>query len=286
MTLFGKILIGLILALSLVFASLSAAVYSAQTNYRSASETLAQQLSDANRAATDREAQLQAEIGQAQALAARLKDERDLKAGQAQDAEEKLRLKEEEASATKTGLDVQTALTGLSREEAETRRSEALAQRERNAALSSKFTEGQTRISELTDELFGLRVDVERMNAKQNELLDQNASFRQYLRSKNLDINTALAFSGDEPAPQLYGKVLDVQDSSLGNQTYVEISLGSDDGLRLGDTLSVYNISGDGGKYLGEIELDSVDADAAVGHVTDRASTGTIQKGDNVSTRL
>ena len=284
MTLFGKILIGLILALSLVFASLSAAVYSAQTNYRDKADGLAEQLAQARQQATDREAQLQTEIGDLQTLAAQLKDERDLNAGKLADKVEELRLEEDKNAVTNTGLVVQTALTGLTNVEADARRQEAFAQRDRNAALSEKYTNSQAKIAELTDELFGLEVAVEQMNEKQNDLLDQVASYRAYLRGRGLPAEPPNV-AADQPAPKVEGKIVDVQDSARGNQTFVEITLGSDDGLRRGDKLYVYNRAA-GGKYLGEIQLRSVDADAAVGQIVSRASTGSIQKGDDVSTRL
>ena len=284
MTLFGKILIGLILALSLVFASLAAAVFSAQTNYRTRADTLSQQLTDAQAAATDREAQLQAEKADLEAETRRLTDDLNLKTGEADTLAERVRLTEEAANATRTGLDVQTALAGLSKEEADQRRAEALAQRERNAALSANLTDARAQISELEDRLFGLQVSVEQMNEKQNALLDENGSFRQFLRSEGYQPQQALAYSSDEPAPQVFGKVVDVQDTDRGGQTYVEISLGSDDGLRRGDSLSVFDRAAS--KYLGSIVLRSVDADGAVGEVTTRAATGAIQKGNDVSTRL
>ena len=200
MTLFGKILIGLILALSLVFASLSAAVFSAQTNYRAKSDTLAQQLADSQSALQNREAQLQAEVADARAESRRLQDALDLKTGEAQDLRTEVRLTEEAANATRTGLDVQTALAGLSKEEADARREEALAQRERNATLSTDLTATRSRISELEDQLFGLRVSVEQMNEKQNQLLDENGDLKSYLRSKNEDIASILGGTYGTPA--------------------------------------------------------------------------------------
>lgn len=284
MTLFGKILIGLILALSLVFASLAAAVFSAQTNYREKADSLTKQLADAQSSAQSREAQLQAEILTAEAAARQLKNDLDLKTGEAEDLSTRVRLTEEAANATRTGLDVQTALAGLSKEEADARREEALAQRERNAELSRELTATRSRISEMDDQLFGLQVSVEQMNQKQNTLLDENGALRSFLRSRNIDVQTALATVSDTPPPQVFGKVVDVQDTRRGNQTYVEISLGSDDGLRQGDTLSVFDRASS--KYLGKIELNRVDADGAVGLVTSRSPTGTIQEGNDVSTRL
>ena len=268
-----------------MFASLAAAVFSAQTNYRDRSDSLTQQLADAQSAATNREAQLQAEVAAAEAESRQLKDALDLKTGEAEDLRNQVRLDREAADATRTGLDVQTALAGLSKEEADARRDEALAQRERNANLSQELTSTRSRISELEDQLFGLQVSVEQMNEKQNRLLDENGDLKSYLRSQNEDIASILGGQYGTPAPDVSGKVLDVQQSSRGNQTLVEVSIGTDDGIREGDTLQVFDRSG-GGKFLATVEVRRVFPDAAVGYVIRSSPTGTIQKGNDVTTRL
>ena len=65
----------------------------------------------------------------------------------------------------------------------------------------------------------------------------------------------------------------------------VEISLGSDDGLARGHSLSIYRTDGKG-KDLGEIRMINITPDTAVGLIIDREKTGIIKKGDNVTTKL
>ena len=67
------------------------------------------------------------------------------------------------------------------------------------------------------------------------------------------------------------------------NPEMVEISLGSDDGLTVGHTMTLFNNEG---RYLGQIRLTLVYADKAVGIVTLKAKNTVIQKGDNVTTKL
>ena len=62
----------------------------------------------------------------------------------------------------------------------------------------------------------------------------------------------------------------------------VEITIGSDDGLKPGHTAEIYR----GDRYLGRIEILKTDPDRAVGRVDNRYQQGPIQEGDRVATRL
>ncbi len=85
------------------------------------------------------------------------------------------------------------------------------------------------------------------------------------------------------PPPPLEGRVVDYVKEKKGNTELVEVSLGSDDGLSVGHTMTVYNREG---RYLGQIRLTLVNADKAVGIVTLKEKNTVIQKGDNVTTKL
>jgi hypothetical protein len=78
-------------------------------------------------------------------------------------------------------------------------------------------------------------------------------------------------------APRLDGLVTAVSDNNL-----IEVSVGSDDGLRSGDTVEVYR----GASYLGRAEVLRTAPDKAVAKILRQYRRGTIQKGDRVATRL
>ncbi|NNJ26426.1 hypothetical protein [Alienimonas chondri] len=282
MTLFGKILIGLILALSLVFASLSAAVYSAQFNYREALADAKTQLEAKRVEAEDLEKQLRTEIGDLQAELATATDERDRQTNSATTLAEQKRLLEAELASTRTALDAQTALVKIAQEDSDDRRAEVLAGRERTADLSEKFVASEGEIAGLVDELFSKTVANTQMAQTNNRLLDQVGALKQQLRSLGIEPSTDP--STTEPAPDVDGKVLAVEDRNSAG-TKVAISLGSDDGLRVGDELEVIR-TGSEGKYIGRIRLTEVEYDLAIGNVIMKSPTATIKKGDDVKTRL
>ena len=69
---------------------------------------------------------------------------------------------------------------------------------------------------------------------------------------------------------------------------YVEISIGSDDGLEQGHELDVYRMGPSlaENKYLGKIRVVETQADRSVAQVLPNFRKGTIQKEDRVATRL
>ncbi len=83
--------------------------------------------------------------------------------------------------------------------------------------------------------------------------------------------------------PAVSGRVV----STEPEKGVVEVSLGSDDGVQLGQTLVVYRFGTtlESTKYLGEIRLISVDKKKAIGRVLSNAK-GTIEADDQVATRL
>ncbi len=62
----------------------------------------------------------------------------------------------------------------------------------------------------------------------------------------------------------------------------VEVSIGSDDGLKTGNTLEVSR----GDKYLGRLDIIETSPDKSVGRVDRRYQQGQIQEGDRVATRI
>ena len=77
--------------------------------------------------------------------------------------------------------------------------------------------------------------------------------------------------------PKVEGVVLEVSDKDL-----VEISIGADDGLKIGHTLDVYS----GNQYLGQIVIRKTNPDRAVGQVKKELQRGQIKRGNRVTTKF
>lgn len=76
--------------------------------------------------------------------------------------------------------------------------------------------------------------------------------------------------------PEIRGLVVDVKGRN------VAVSVGQDDGIKVGDTLEIYSES----KYLGRIRVVVSKPDGAVGEIITDFQKGAIQRGDNVTTRF
>ena len=136
-------------------------------------------------------------------------------------------------------------------------------------ARDEKFNE----VVQLTDrlnELEGMRKDLEE---RRGQLLEQVGRMKLVLDRHELDEFTPVV---DLP-PRVDGVVVAVGDKGL-----VEISIGSDDGLREGHKLEVFR----GNSYLGRVVIRRTEPDRAVAEIDPAYRKGSIRKGDRVATKL
>lgn len=82
----------------------------------------------------------------------------------------------------------------------------------------------------------------------------------------------------------LAGEVLATKDGKSSGVPTVEVSVGSDDGLAVGDRLQVIRFGAGNApqKFLGDVRIVFVVSDRAVGELVGRRELGVIQKGDRV----
>jgi len=76
--------------------------------------------------------------------------------------------------------------------------------------------------------------------------------------------------------PKVEGIVKDVE------KDFVEISIGADDGLKVGHALDVYR----GNQYLGRIVIKKTQPDEAVGQIIKELQRGQIKRNDRVTTKF
>jgi len=139
-------------------------------------------------------------------------------------------------------------------------------------------TQGQrdaefSRVVELTDQIHQAQGELARLEERRVQLAAQVAAQGRVLGAHGLSKDTPV----DDKPPHVRGKVL-----AINRDNMIEVSLGSDDGLRVGHTLEVFR----GSKYLGRVEVLQAAPDRAVGKVLPGFKKGAIQKDDDVATRL
>lgn len=126
----------------------------------------------------------------------------------------------------------------------------------------------------LNDKLNQAEALRERLEELNRQLQDQYADLSRVAKALGFDSETLVS----QIPPRLDGVVTAVNEA----QGLVEVSLGSDDGLKRGHVLQVYR----GTQYLGQITLRQVGPDKAVGDIDKKLQRGRIKKDDNVTTKL
>lgn len=302
MTFVGKVLVVVQLVLSICFMAFAGAVYTFQTKWRAQYEAEAKSKSEiqAQFNALDTQRQKRENLAKTildgdqipydaggdiveqslTAFEAKVQEANDL-ATEKRTAEAALAAKNTEYEALESRLIIseqETALASESADAADTRSSllESL-----NFQAQDRLGQQESALRSTEDDLFAVERDLDEIQRRYDELLSESARLRRLLINNDIDPDSQPE-SRDAPPPAVDGIVLATKKTR--SSELVEISIGSDDGLKNNDTLFVFRT--EDSKYLGQIKLVLVTPDRAVGTVTERAKNGVIQKGDNVATKL
>jgi hypothetical protein len=173
-------------------------------------------------------------------------------------------------------------------------------QRDHIAAVASTQAINQTLAGEVGDLRSKIREEQQKRDRVFKQALDATEQLHQAAgeynaareRSEQLTkqvsgMTTVMREQGIDPATDPNGVVPNVQgvvtqfQRKNGTQL-VEVSIGADDGLKMGNTLEVSR----GTRYLGRVEIIETSPDKSVGRVDRRFQQGQIQEGDRVATRL
>jgi hypothetical protein len=269
----GRILVVLIFAMSLMFMSFAVAVYGTHRNWKEESEKQQKlvdiarnELAKAEEEKAKLEEAVKAETSAREQALGKLETERTRLETQRAEAVKQLhelQVKDKEAVAALAAA--QDNLARLTKEVEGLRVEIRDTQKDRDAHFA--------RSVELTDQIHQAKGEIDRLQERRIQLAAQLASANLVLDRHGLDKDMPV----DGIPPLVRGKVLAVSRDDL-----VEISLGSDDGLRVGHTLEMFR----GSTYLGKLEVLRVTSDRAVAKIVPGFKKGVIQKDDDVATRF
>jgi chromosome segregation ATPase len=288
MSFVGKMLIVLQVVLSVIFMAFAGAVYTAQTSWKQQHDSLQTQVQ-----------QLQTTDSDNQAAAARqvtdLTKQRDDSQQRAEAAEGKLaqlntQFQNELAKNNRLELELkaQTGLADAKSNEASFRDEEAQRQRIAYQTLRTQLNEMAAELRTTEDELFAERLERQAISGRHDNLLAENADLKKILRLNDLSADSSAYASLAEPPPPVDGLVVATRKDKTNRTEFVEVSIGSDDGLSMNHEMDVFRAAASGGKtqYLGRIRIVYLTPDRAVGRVIETAKNGIIERGDNVTTKL
>jgi len=283
MNLVGKILTVLIFVMSLVFMSFAVAVYATHKNWRDVVENpnngLAKELKDArsrNQELTDQQATLERERAEEQRVAEQVRAKllTDLKQKKEELDAAKLKenkLDEETRLAVETMKDTQAAMASLRGEVDTLRKSILQEQKEQDLAAKN--------VLQLTDELHQRLNELKRLKDLYDRSEAELQRMRTLLSMKGVDPDSGIEAA--MPPEGLNGRILAVTGADL-----VTISIGSDDGLRVGHKLEVVRTSGAANIYVGRIEVREVHPDQAVCQIDPNYLRTPMRRGDIVTSKI
>jgi len=291
MSFFGKILVVLQMALSILFMMFAAAVYNTHVNWREQANTQKKAAEKANVEKNNLAQESKTQLDQ-------MKLATDAATLRAQEAEAQLAIMIQQFETSKQqSATLQTQLATAQRrsqnsaEEASARNDESRELREVNNVQTGMISEQERAKAALQDEIRKLKSDLDIANAKNRSLLGQITGFTALLAKNGISQDEAVDLANSqEPPPAIEGKVRTVRrPAKLGNSETLGISLGVNDGLQKGHELTVWRsgkLTGGKPRYLAKIRIVSTAPDSAVGEVLEETRSGAIQEGDNVSTKL
>jgi uncharacterized protein YhaN len=286
MTLLGKIFTVLIFIMSVLFFAFSLMVFATHKNWKI--------MADNPNYATNPKNPNPGLKQQVEQHVARYK------AAQAQLADLKRQLEQERAARRQALSVLQSALTQKSAQLVE-REAEYIKLQAANGVALQDLKDTQKTLADLTDEVNKLRADVvtaqqdrdgqfdqvvkltddlhqleavkTRLEERRDQLAIDVSRYKKQLDIRGIKVDDPI----DNIAPKMKGEVTAVSSKDL-----VEISLGSDDGLRVNHQLDVFRNA----SYLGKITVVKTSPDRAVAQIVKESQRGPIMKGDKVGTKL
>lgn len=279
MNLLGKIFVLLILLMSVIFMTLAVMTYATHKNWREEIEGpggLNAQLNEAKDELEQlriqynrRESELSGELEAALQQVRKLETERvSIEQRNQLDREELEALRLQQSDATANVTATQQINQQLAQEVTDMRDDIRENQLLRDEAFASTLV--------ATEDLHQTKGQLDRALERTNQLTEQVAGMTSVMRESGIDPAT-------DPAavvPRVDGIVSQMRRTAT--DQLVEVTIGSDDGLKVGNTVEVYR----GNKYLGRVEILTTTPDKAVGRVDPKFQQGQILEGDSVATRL
>jgi hypothetical protein len=290
MSFVGKILVVVQVVLSVCFMGFAGAVYTAQHNWRAESMKLKENAENLQKNMTT----LESEFGNYKTETTQQVNDARSAAQTAKAANDALKAQnksyQNQLETVRAERDTSVAQAETTGEEAKFRRQESGRQRVVNKTLHDTVNGLRANAKSLEDTIFTQSIREKNLIAKHNKVLGELKYLNKIIVNLGIDPKDPAIAGMKSPAPAVEGLIINTKKDKRNGTKFVEVSLGSDDGLSKGHHLFVYRFgtkeNGNRPKYLGKIELVYVDPDKAVGTVIDAAKNGVIEKGDHVNSKL
>jgi len=282
MTTLGKVFTVLIFIMSILFMGFSVVVFATHRNWKMAVDN-----TDTAKGPLGLKQQLQAQVETNKGLRAELDSLTNRLAVEMAarrsaistletklaDAQQRLSQKEAELAGLQSAQTEATAALNL----AETRLKELVIDiqklRDEIRLVQGQRDESFQRVVDLTDKLYSSAGVERNLKERESQLIGEISKYKRV--TDVLGVNPSMPV--EMIAPPLDGIVMAVGDKNL-----IEVSLGSDDGLRVGHRVEVFRDN----SYLGSALVLKTDPDRAVAQMDEKSQRGLIKVRDRVATKL
>lgn len=284
MTRVGQILVILLTCFSLLFMGFAVTVYTTRTNWRDKYFTLKKERDDQQKKIDGLNQQVQTLTGDINAQVTKNKEVADAYTVQIKDQQKNYESLLQNYQGSKKDALQSAELAKTYGDQTRERAKEVALLRDQLKTTREQKDEALKKQFDTQQQHIELKGSFETLEARAKELEQRNTELNAILVSRgisplindpsNKDVLTT-------NAPPVEGVVLKVEPQGK----LVEISIGSDDGLRKGHRLHVYRVKPQG-KFVCTIEITSVDPDQAVARIIPNLKQGNPQEGDLVATRI
>ena len=278
----GKLLVILNLVFCLTFMCFAGAVYTFSSQWRDKAlseqdkaQNFSQQVDDLQNEKRETEESLGAQIAELESERDKLRA--DLNTAQTSQTTSQAQLDEVRQERDKAIAEIEVATA-----EAVSRRAESVELRAELQGLRTRINELIREVRTVEDRKLELEGLVTAAKEQQESSISEIGRLQDLLRQNDIDPRTPVIGTVPEQIEKVDGFVAATQKSRDRTQEFVEVTIGSDDKIFKDQQLTVFRQ----GKYLAEIRLVNVYPDTAVGIVLEKTRNGSIQRGDNVTTKL
>lgn len=278
----GKMLIVLQLVFCILFMCFAGAVYSFQGAWRNKANDLENRLTIASKATEDANAARDRETKQLKALLDQAVSDRDTVKAQLQKAvsqadtsQELLAQKSQEADKAFTDGQIAT-------KEAAARVAEAAALNKEVQSLRSRITDLIQKNRDTEDVLLDRTGKLASYVEKEEQYLAELGRLRDLCRLNDIEPNTPVTEAVAGEVEKVDGFVVKSIQNQARTQEFLQITIGSDDKIRMGQIMTVFRND----DYICRARVMKLLPDEAICIVDEKTRTGSIQRGDNVTTKL
>jgi len=285
MTFVGKILVIVIMVFALFFLALSTVVFTTEVNWSARVTELNTQIGKLN----DEKARLTADVSTQKTNLQEAKNalETASKKFQAELKDLSVQNAQRQDEITKTRTSVETALQQVDafQKEAQARIDEAMVLRKNLETVQKQRDDFKLLKTDLDQTILQLKRDLEVAQTNNKDLREKASIYSSRLRElgQSDNVEEIKGRGTVSPTYPVEGEVVRV---SPDNRT-IEISLGSNDGLAVGNVLDLYSVTPTA-EYLGKIQITSVDVQQSVGRVVGGKTIHgrKIKEGDHVTSQI